>query len=798
MSQETNILQEINNHVVAFCSPSNPKILQTENFKKELSINYLNFYALKAFLLLNFLGLALGSTAYSLKLFLLNLALIGGMASTFLLTCRGHPQIYRFVNSFIITLAGPASILLSQDNIFFAMAISFLAPSIILLLFQTKVFAYTSFVLQYVFLNLLYLPIYHQILLTPTLSDLGNVSEIQFNSYNFIYLINALLLYGLNALNNNSKGATAKGTTRSTVSLKSSGKVMSRFSFKSKSLLNNIVSNLDVAQLEDNPARAKILIANARLCGELLLSQANTIVDTDPGITPQIDINLSSVKSTEFFEKVWGIASELIRKKNIFGSLSFSKKVPNFLLLDQQRITQIILNILASSIRFTDRGPISLSVSWLDNTNLADNAIFEPIPYSDEGGLVRGSRSHINLTRPENNNQVFILNTNQRRFQDSIPFEMQNSSSAAKSGTLKIVITDKGPGMSTKEAEDIFDLFPKSKNSEQPRGLNMWMTNQLCQKMSGKMKVYSRPNNGTTYVVCLKAESATAERFSESPALNSRPSSRKMKALVIDDSPYSIDAIKGYLENSQVEVIGAIRDRNKAVEVYEEELRKGKLIHVIIVNGHNSISEAQSVCERIRQFENSRDMEPCAIIFLAENYVESKVKEILDPAGNAKVNHFLKAPINFSELQKLLLTLQANLVVEPSEPFRPKKVLIVDDNTFNLQLLGRILEMNHCEYLQAENGEKAVEIYMQNWKDIVIIFMDCEMPVMNGYDATRNIRKFQQTKKIPKIKILGVTGHVSSDDICKDAGMNGTVTKPFPADDIKQIILDSLREYQES
>jgi CheY-like chemotaxis protein len=271
-----------------------------------------------------------------------------------------------------------------------------------------------------------------------------------------------------------------------------------------------------------------------------------------------------------------------------------------------------------------------------------------------------------------------------------------------------------------------------------------------------------------------------------------------MKALVVDDSPYSIDAMKGYLENSQVEVLGALRDKNKVVEVYEEEVRKGKLIQVIIVNGHNSLSDAQSVCERIRQFENSRNMEPCVILLIAENYVDSKIKEILDPAGNAKVNHFLRAPINFSELQKLLVTIQANMVVEPSEPFRPKKVLIVDDNTFNLQLLGRILEMNHCEYLQAENGEKAVEIYMQNWKDIVIVFMDCEMPVMNGYDATRNIRKFQQTKKIPKIKILGVTGHVSSDDICKDAGMNGTVTKPFPADDIKQIIIESLREYQES
>jgi len=792
MAQENNILQEIQNTVNAICSPSDPKIAQTETFKKELSINYLNFYALKVFLLLNFLGLALGSHAYSSKLFLLNFGLILAMASSFLITCRNHPQIYRFVNSFILTLAGPASILLSQDHIFFAMAISFLAPPITLLLFQAKVLGYISFVLQYIFLNLIYLPIYHNILMTPTLSDLNNVSEIQFNSYNFIFLINALLLYGLYAVNGN-KGNNKGGAA--TTSLKTSGKVLSRFSLKSKGLLNNIASNLDVAQLEDNPARAKVLLANAKICGELLLSQANSIIDTDTSITPKIDINTSSIKSTDFFERVWGIASELIRKRNIFGSLSLNKKVPALLVIDQKRVTQIILNILASSVRFTEKGPISISISWLDNNNLTDNAIFEPIPYADEG-MISGSRSHINLNRPENNNQAYILNTNQKRFQESI--DNQNSSSSARNGILKIVITDKGSGMSIKEAEDIFDLYPKSRNSEQPRGFNMWMTNQLCQKINGKMKVYSRPSRGTTYVVCLKTESAPVDRFSENAALNSRSSSRKMRGLVIDENACSIDAIKGYLENAQVEVIASIKDRNKAVEVYEEENRRNRAPHVIIINAHNSISDAQATCERIRQFENSRNMEPSQIIVLGENYIESKVKECLDPAGNAKVNHFIRTPVDFTELQKILHTIQSNMAVESTEPFKPRKVLIVDDNAFNLQLLGRILEMSHYEFLQAENGEKAVEIYMQNWKDVVIIFMDCEMPVMNGYDATRQIRKFQQAKKIPKVKILGVTGHVSSDDICKEAGMNGTVTKPFPADDIKKIVYESLREYEES
>ena len=639
--------------------------------------------------------------------------------------------------------------------------------------------------------------------MTPVLKDLTDIADLQFTTFNFIYLFNAFILYSIySAYKDSNPNLVSYDSPRSL------GKSLLMLSCKSQNILNSLVSNLDLAHLEENPSKSKLYINNAQVCGEILLSHVNTILTIENANSSNFEVNFICTKITDLFERIWGTSSEIIKKKNLFGTLTLHKTVPNFLMLDQQRLMQIILNVLTNSVRFTEKGNIGLSISWIDK-NVINDSIFEPIPFDDEGGI--GETRTNTLARPVGrgqlkDNRVYVIDTHQKRFSEISQSHQENSIS--KNGILKIIISDTGKGMTEKEAKDIFELYPKSlKNSKQGKeikGFNMWMTNQLCQTIGGSMRVYSRPDKGTTCIICLRAEIPLIEDVPEiafSPFSNIKDTStsnKKLKGIVLDGNPYTIDAIKGYLELSKIDVISLLKTRNTLLDFYEKEYRQGRAIQIVTINAHDNLTDAKVTCERIRQFETNENLENCVILLLAGNYTRSQLKACMDPMGNARANFFLQMPNTHQEFQKLLTNIKSTITIEQKEPFHPKKVLIVDDNSFNLQLLGRILEMNGYEYILAENGQKAVEEYSNNWSNVAIIFMDCQMPVMDGYEATRQIRKFQQIKKIPKIKILGVTGNVGPqyDRECQEAGMNGTVTKPFPADEIKRIVAECLIEYQ--
>jgi len=114
-------------------------------------------------------------------------------------------------------------------------------------------------------------------------------------------------------------------------------------------------------------------------------------------------------------------------------------------------------------------------------------------------------------------------------------------------------------------------------------------------------------------------------------------------------------------------------------------------------------------------------------------------------------------------------------------------------------MLKFILVRNKYEFLVAIDGKQAVEVYHKNWEDIGVIFMDYEMPVMNGLEATKEIRKLQHKNRFPKIKIYAVTGHVEYEYVkaCKDAGMDEMLPIPFSSDTFMVAATESLNKYRD-
>ena len=661
---------------------------------------------------------------------------------------------------------------------------------------------------------MVYLPTYIQQIDALTFQQLGAFIQNQSAFTNIFFGLNMLMNLGMFSIYKNSSSELREAKLKSDNALTLQERFFFKFSHELKNPLNGVLGNLEMAYVENLDPRVKILLSNAKVCGELLLQLINNILDSGKMEVGDLEINYTPTKMTDILEKIWGISSEMIKNKGLNGQLTIFKKIPPILKLDSYRILQIMLNLVRNAVRFTDTGRITISCNWIEGGEINDQ-IFEPIPFDDEDeGLfekeeVVGTLFRSSAREDDNNTPVFILDTKQKKIPDIVEPPNQRES---RKGVLKIIVSDTGSGMDESSVKKVFTLFPElfMKNVEDGlpvKGLSMWITRQVCAKMNGEIRLYSKPNRGSTFIVCINTETP---RLDVNPGASQpeeeeiyfirerRPHDTKMRALVMDDNPYNTDVIKKYLEKSQVDVVGCTKNGVEALSLYEKELAEGRVMHIITMDLDMPLLDGKAACEKIREYEISHNLPPCSILIVSGNCFESEIKECLDPNGKIKANHFVRKPMYFSEFQRLITNIQNHYAQNFRGPFHPKKVLIVDDNSFNLQFLGTLLTNFKYEYVEARHGKQAIEMYKKNWKDIAVIFMDCEMPIMDGYTATREIRKLQETKKLHKIKIFGVTGNIGHEYEmkCKEAGMNQIVCKPFTPENIKKIVTECLREYE--
>jgi len=820
----SDLYEKVDPYIKQLCLPAkNPSSLRG---RREAFTNYLNFYALPSFLLGQLIAF-LFMSGFTLKLFLafglINLLMIG----VFLGTCRDFPIIYKIVNSVLLMATGPIALFISDKNILFSMASAAITPAFIFLLSQNHNIALGGLGLKFVLLNLIYMPSYRTQILSLGRESLEAFVDDQFDVINQVILLNGSLAVLLYFILRSSFSETQATSKKNEQDISVQERFLLRFSHELRNPLNSVLGNLEMAYLENADPRVGELLSNAKVCGELLLQLINNILDSGKMELEGLEVNYKPTNVHEVLEKIWAISSEMIKKKGLFGRMTIHKKVPQFLMLDSYRIIQIMLNLVRNAVRFTDKGNVRISVSWIENDNIT-NETFEPLPFGPDEGVFEKNRGVEALMRSSSKNDVYNDPNSPFHVLDfvtkKIVLQPNNSNDInmrfrrPQRGILKIIVSDTGCGMNEERVKKVFTKFPEinrpagSNNlvgtgNQRGRvtGLSMYITRQICEKMNAEIRAFSKVNVGTTFIVCVKAQIPTQEQnndismpTSNLPTLSNGKSAGNMRGLVVDDNPYNSELNKRYLEKNAVTVVGCSKNGMEALDIYKHEVQQGRPIHIVTVDLDMPLFDGRAACERIREYEAQRNLTPSTIIIISGNCFEADIKECLDPNGKVKANHFIRKPIYYTDFQRLIQTIQANYSDDSAEPFAPKKVLIVDDDTFNRQILGKLLTKNNFEYLEAKNGQQAVEVYQKNWKEIGLIFMDCEMPVLDGYGATKAIRALQAQKKLPKIKIYGLTGHVGpeSENKCKDAGMDSTVTKPFRMENLTVIVADCFRAYR--
>ena len=352
---------------------------------------------------------------------------------------------------------------------------------------------------------------------------------------------------------------------------------------------------------------------------------------------------------------------------------------------------------------------------------------------------------------------------------------------------LTYTVADTGIGMSPEYMAHMYQPFSRQTdsrvNSIQGTGLGLAITKQMVDLMGGTIDCQSEQGKGTTFTVILDIPVASTQR--------AEMKLEAMDVLVVDDDEVLLQTATDTLESlglnveqagSGLEALGMIRHRHEA----------GKGYSVVILDLKMPGMDGIETIRRIRSEVNTSTP-----ILLVSAYEWSDVEKEAKDAG---ANGFLSKPLFRSTLyEKLSDILGAE--TQSSEPksdysdMEGMNILVAEDNDLNWEIISTLLSMYGIEAERAENGRLAVEKMKTAEKGrYSLIFMDIQMPEMNGLDATRAIRSLSDPWA-SRIPIIAMTADAFSENVteCLNAGMNGHIAKPI---DIK-IVLKEIRRIKE-
>ncbi len=415
-----------------------------------------------------------------------------------------------------------------------------------------------------------------------------------------------------------------------------------------------------------------------------------------------------------------GVISLLYSKaesKRLELNLRYASDAPRFFIGDPGRIRQVMTNLVGNAIKFTHEGNITIEVTV--------------------GEAVAGE------------NQV------------------------------NITVRDTGIGVSSERIEEIFEKFTQADSSTTREyggsGLGLSISNKLVSMMGGELSAESTHGKGSSFFFNLHLPVDETQKID-------LPLSELggVKTLLIDNHQISSEIMCHQISNAGMRCVSADSGA-KAIALVRDANQVGDPFELIIVDSDISDLEPVTFLED-RDDINLNGAKLVILTSLKQRREAIRLK-------NAGFDAYILKPISESELFSTLVavwtgepleddTLPANEAL--SEGTLPNyRVLLVEDNAVNQAVAKGMLKKLNCDIVVAENGVEAITILENDEFDI--IFMDCQMPQMDGYEATRRIRKREQKNKSTPIPIIAMTAHIVGEvrERCFEAGMNDYISKPI-------------------